>query len=386
MRWSQRLRTGLRPLVALVATLAIALGVNLVWLVPAVRTGSGSAALGTSSGTALGILTYTQGAIKPATVFASNVYWGQQWTTSWGSFHGVSIGIEVSALLSILFIAVLAWTASHRTRETDTLLLVALVFVILSTGTILPGNLYVSLLHDVPFFGVNDDPAKFDVLLTPSLCLLLGVALQHWSAWAQARTIAPPRRFGPRWRRVERGARRAAVPATVAIVVLVALPFATGNFGGRIAHVPDSPGALATAQTLDASVPPLGRVALFPPDPTEYLGHGQFPTNPLVVYPPGGALYLASPPGLEPLNLATRSVAWSYTAVYNNETSHVANLFGLLGTTSLVVDRAAPQSTPGGPFDWDNPYELSDVLETQSDLGPSLTNQQTRVYSLANAS
>jgi hypothetical protein len=388
MRWPERLRTGLRPLSALFATLAIAIGVNLVWLLPAELAGSGSASLSTSSATALGILTYTQGAIKPATVFASNVYWGQMWTSSWGPAHysTITLGILVSALLSVLFIAVLAWSASHRTRETDTLVLIALVFVILSTGTILPGSLYISLLHYVPFFAVNDDPGKFDVVLTPTLCLLLGVALQHWSASARGTPMGPGKGFRSRVRPLERGIRRAAVPATVAIVVLVALPFATGNFDGKVAHVPDAPGALATAQMLDSSVPPLGRVALFPPDPTEYLGHGQSPTNPLVVYPPGNAIYIFGPSGLEPLNLASRSVVWSYTAVYNNETSHVANLFGLLGATSLVVDRAAPVSPAGGPFDWDDPYQLSDVLESQSDLGPSIINQQTQVYSLANAS
>jgi hypothetical protein len=384
--WSQRLRTGLRPFLTLLATLAIAVGVNLVWLIPAERAGSGSAALSTSTATALGILTYTQGAIQPATVFASNVYWGQMWTSSWGTVDKISIGTEVSWLLTILFIAVLAWCAFHRTRETDVLVLIALVFVILSTGTILPGSLYVTLLHDAPFFAVNDDPDKFDVILTPCLSLLLGVALQHWSLSVRAAPAGPLGRIGPRWHRVERGIRRTAVPAAVALVVLVALPFATGNFDGKIAHVPDAPGALATAQTLDATVPPLGRVALFPPDPTEYLGHGQSPTNPLVAFPPGNAIYIFGPSGLEPLNLASRSVTWSYTAVYNNATSHVANLFGLLGATTLVVDRAAPESTAGGPFEWDNPYQLSDVLASQSDLGPSVTNQQTRVYSLANAS
>ncbi|MCI4333820.1 MAG: hypothetical protein L3K01_08920, partial [Thermoplasmata archaeon] len=298
---------------------------------------------------------------------------------------GVSIGVVVGYLLSILFVAVLAWHAAHPTRVTDTLVLNALVFAVLSTGTIIPGGLYVFLLHTAPFFAVNDDPGKFDVVLTPCLALLLGNALQHWSKVPPADGALWVGRAGPRWRAAELRLRRTAVPAAVLLVVIVALPFASGNFDGRIAHVPDAPGALTTAQTLDASVPPLGRVALFPPDPTEYVGHGQSPTNPLTVYPPGSAIYIPGPPGIEPLNLATRSVAWTYTATYNNATSHVANLFGLLGATSLVVDRAAPQSPEYGPYDWDNPYALSDVLESQSDLGPSVTNQQTRIYSIANA-
>ncbi|MCI4328745.1 MAG: hypothetical protein L3J86_04090, partial [Thermoplasmata archaeon] len=383
--WADRLRTGARRLLSLLATLVVAVGVNLLWLVPAEAGGSGSTAITSSTATALGILTYTQGGIQRWTVFASNVYWGQMYTTSWGTLAGVSIGVVVGYLLSILFVAVLAWHAAHPTRVTDTLVLIALVFAVLSTGTIIPGGLYVFLLHTAPFFAVNDDPGKFDVVLTPCLALLLGNALQHWSKVPPADGALWVGRAGPRWRAAELRLRRTAVPAAVLLVVIVALPFASGNFDGRIAHVPDAPGALTTAQTLDASVPPLGRVALFPPDPTEYVGHGQSPTNPLTVYPPGSAIYIPGPPGIEPLNLATRSVAWTYTATYNNATSHVANLFGLLGATSLVVDRAAPQSPEYGPYDWDNPYALSDVLESQSDLGPSVTNQQTRIYSIANA-
>ncbi|MCI4329403.1 MAG: hypothetical protein L3J80_00860 [Thermoplasmata archaeon] len=383
--WGDRLRSGGRRLGALLVAFGVAVGVNLVWLVPAETAGSGSTALSSSTATTLGILTYTQGGIQRWTVFASNVYWGQMYTTSLGTLAGVSLGVMVSYLLSILFITVLAWHASHRTRETDTLVLIALVFVVLSTGTIIPGGLYVFLLHTAPFFAVNDDPGKFDVVLTPCLCLLLGNALQHWAKVAPRGSPSVLGRLGPRWHPVVQRVRRAAVPAAVVLVVIVALPFASGNFDGRIAHVPDAPGALATANTLDASVPPLGRVALFPPDPTEYVGQGQSPTNPLVAYPPGSAIYIPGPPGIEPLNLATRSATWSYTATYNNASSHVASLFGLLGATSIVVDRAAPQSPQFGPYDWDNPYALSDVLESQSDLGPSVTNQQTRIYSIANA-
>lgn len=383
--WSGRLRREGRRLASLLAALGVAVGVNLVWLVPAEVGGAGTAALSSSTATALGILTYTQGAIQPWTVFASNVYWGQMYTASWGKLAGHSVGVWVSYLLSGLFIAVVAWHASHRTRETDTLVLIALVFVILSTGTILPGALYVSLLHYAPFFAVNDDPGKFDVVLTPCLCLLLGSALQRWAKLPGTPLLASAGRLRRRWQPLELRARQAAAPTAVVLVVLVALPFGTGNFDGRVAHVPDAPGALTTAQTLDASVPPLGRVVLFPPDPTEYLGHGQSPSNPLAVYPPGSAIYITGPPGIEPLNLATRTAAWAYTATYANDTSHVASLFGLLDGTSIVVDRAAPQSTAGGPYDWDNPYALSLVLATQSDLGPSVTNQQTRVYSIANS-
>ncbi|HKV89662.1 MAG TPA: hypothetical protein VJQ43_00495, partial [Thermoplasmata archaeon] len=383
--WSDRFRIAGRRVIALIAALLVAVGVNLLWLVPAEAFGGGGSQLSTSTATSLGILTYTQGAIKPQNLFASNVYWGQQWTMTWGKLGGVSVGLVASALLSLLFIAVLFWHASHRRPASDTLLLVALALIVLSSGTILPGGLYVALLHYVPAFAVNDDPAKFDVLLTPCLSLLLGSALQGW--W-KARTVpveGPHEQRRARWRRLGHRAAPVAVLCALAIVLVGAAPFATGNFGRRVAHVPDAPGALATATTLDATVPPTGRVALFPPDPTEYVGRGQSPANPLAVYPPGSAIYIPGPPGVEPLNLATRTTAWAYTAMYANATDHGGSLFGLLGATSWVVDRAARQSPQFGAYDWDNPYALSLALGTQVDLGTNTTNEQTRIYSLPGA-
>jgi hypothetical protein len=384
--WRDRVRSGLRLFLGLASALAVAVGVNLLWLVPAATYAGGSTALSSSTATTLGILNYTQDGIRPATVFASNVYWGQLYTASWGHLAGASVGIDVSWLLSGLFISVLAWHAYHRSRETDTLVLIALVFVVLSTGAILPGGLYLFLLHHVPFFAVNDDPAKFDVVLTPCLALLLGNALQHW--WQSAKGRAPTTttsRF-PRWRSSAYRLQRIGVPAAVLLVVVVALPFASGNFTGLVAHVSDAPGALRTAKTLDATVPPLGRVVLLPPDASEYVGGGQSPTNPLVVYPPGSAIYLPGPPGIEPLNLATRATTWSYTALYANTTSHGASLFGLLGGTSWVVDLSAPVSPQSGHFYWDDPSALSATLATQVGLGPGVTNGQTRIYTPANAS
>ncbi|MCI4357307.1 MAG: hypothetical protein L3K18_09285 [Thermoplasmata archaeon] len=384
-RWGARLRVAARRLGGLLGAVVVAVGANLAWLVSAVTFGGGSQQLSTSTATSLGILTYTQGAIRQWTLFASNVYWGQQWTSTWGRADGFALGIVVSYALSLVFLAVLFWHAYHRRAETDTLVLVALVLIVLSTGTILPGGLYLFLLHNVPAFAVNDDPAKFDVVLTPCLALLLGSALQGW--WRAGHTSVSESSPGRilRWRRAGHRVARVAVFAAIAVVVVSAAPFATGNFGGRVAHVPDAPGALATANSLDGSVPPLGRVALFPPDPTEYVGKGQSPANPLAVYPPGSAIYIPGPPGIEPLNLATQTATWAYTAMYANATDHGASLFGLMDATSWVVDRAAMQSPAFGPYDWDNPYALSLALDTQVDLGPSVTNEQTRIYSTGNS-
>jgi hypothetical protein len=382
--FAERWRAAVRRMLGLFVGLVIAIGVNLVWLIPAEIGGGGSSAANTSTATVLGILNYTQGAIKPQTVFASNVYWGQLYTSAWGSYHHVSFGLLVSGLLSLLFIGVLFWTATHRSRPTDTLLLVALVMVVLSTADVVPGGLYLFLLRTVPFFAVNDDPAKFDVILTPCLCLLLGRALQAWSIRFPVRPAPNTSARVSRWRRVERRVGRAVVPAAVLMVVLTAVPFATGNFDRQLAHVPETPGALKTAQTLDATVPPLGRAVLFPPDPSQYVGRGQPPTNPLTVYPPGSAIYIPGPPGTEPLNLATRAVAWSYDAMYSNSTSHGGSLFGLLDGTSFVVDLAAPQSPEYGLYDFDNPTALKGALAAQVDLGPNVTYGPTRIYSAGN--
>ncbi len=260
-----RLREGGRRLAGLLAAVAIAVGVNLVWLVPALGTGGGGSVLSESTLTTRWVLGYTQGAIQPATVFASNVYWGQMYTAAWGKVGSLSLGLVVSAALSVVFLAVLFWHAHRRTGTTDTLVLVALVVLLLSTGTVLPGSLYLTLVRDVPFFSVNDDPAKFDVVLAPTLALLLGNALQDW--WRSARAVGPIPVGAPayRWRRAGRLLQHAFVPAVVAVIVVSALPFASGNFHHGVAHVPDAPGAVAAANTLDATVPPLGRVALFPP-------------------------------------------------------------------------------------------------------------------------
>jgi hypothetical protein len=383
--WSTRLRDGERRVAALLGSLFVAIGVNLVWLVPAFDSGGQSSVLADSTVTTRWILGYTQTGIQPTNVFAANVYWGQMYTEAWGKVGHLAIGLVVSALLSAVFVAVLFWHAYHRSGPTDALVLIALVFLLLSTGTILPGSPYLWLLQHIPFFSVNDDPAKFDVLLAPALSLLLANALQ--GEWRLSRR--PPVAVGTvppyRWRRIGQGLRRQAVPCALVVIVLSAAPFATGNFAGRVAHVPDSPGALATANRLDATVPPDGRVALFPPDPYEYAGHGQSPTNPLVVDPPGNALYLPAPPGLEPLNLGTEAAAWAYASFYSNATSHGGSLFGLLGATSWVVDLAAQPSPKTGPFGWDNPYTLSLVLQHQTDLGPNVTNLQTRVFAMENA-
>ncbi|MCI4326322.1 MAG: hypothetical protein L3K16_01605 [Thermoplasmata archaeon] len=380
----ERLAAGAPRARDLVLALLVAVGVNLVWLIPAETAGAGSSAANTSTATVLGILNYTQGAIKPTTVFASNIYWGQLYTMAWGSYHGFSIGLLVSSLLSILFVGVLFWTATHRSRPSDTLLLVAIVMVVLSTAAVVPGGLYLFLVHTVPFFAVNDDPAKFDVILTPCLCLLLGRALQAWSVRFPVRPTGTLDRRAPRWRRLERRFGRVVVPAAVLMVVITALPFASGNFNRQVSHVADAPGALPAANALDATVPPLGRVALFPPDPSQYVGRGQPPTNPLATYPPGSAIYIPALPGTEPLNLATRAAIWSYVSLYTNSTSHAGNLFGLLDTTSFDVDRAAPQSPLGGLYEFDSPGALRSALAAQVDLGPSVSYGPTRIYSVGN--
>lgn len=384
--WRARLATGARRLAALALTLAVGIGVNLVWLLPALTLGNRSSVLAESTVTTKWVLGYTQGAIQPATLFAANVYWGQAYTAAWGKFHSIALGLVLSAALSVVFLGVLLWHAHRRTGTTDTLVVVALVFLFLSTGTILPGSVYLLLIRDVPFFSVNDDPAKFDVIAAAALTLLLANALGDW--WRDFRRMAPgPASDRPaiRWRKVERGLRGALVPAVVAVVLVSALPFATGNFHKGVAHVPDPPGEVPAAHALDAAVPPLGRVALFPPDPFEYVGHGQSPTNPLVVYPPGNSIYLPGPPGLEPLNNATRQAAWAYASLYANATSHGGSLFGLLGTTEWAVNLAAQPSTPGGVFAWDQPTLLAKALRAQVDLGPNTTYGQTELFSTTNA-
>ena len=134
-------------------------------------------------------------------MFASNVYWGQQCTAAWGKVGSLSLGLVVSAALSVVFLAVFFWHAHPPdARTTDTLVLVALVVLLLSTGTVLPGSLYLTLVRDVPFFSVNDDPAKFDVVLAPTLALLLGNALQDWWPGRPCRRSDPGRSPRVRWR------------------------------------------------------------------------------------------------------------------------------------------------------------------------------------------
>ena len=85
-------------------------------------------------------------------MFASNVYWGQMCPpAAWGKVGSLSLGLVVSAALSVVFLAGLFWHAHRRAGTTDTLVLVALVVLLLSTGTVASGSLYLTLVRDVPF-------------------------------------------------------------------------------------------------------------------------------------------------------------------------------------------------------------------------------------------